>query len=437
MMTKFSSGSQYNVYEHAYSETVKRIERQSADVVELAKRTIGWIANAKGPLTVAQLEHALAIEMGSHELDELNITDIKQLSSYCGGLVFVDELTGNVRLVHYTTQKYFENIWETWFPNVHEVITDSCLTYLSYDAFGDSCLQSKVELQGIQSEYPFFAYSARNWGEHFREHPGNHIMALEYLRNEAKTSLPGCLGLCGSSGDTELPRSGIRGEHLAAIFDLKDLMQTLLEKSPLRIQSKDEFGWTPLHFTARYGHETVSKLLLENGANIESSDRSGSTPLCVAAARGQETVVNLLLDNGAKIESSDISGKTSLHSAAHYGHTTVAKLLLNSGANIETSGRDGTTPLRLAAVFGNETMVKLLLENGANIESSDERGMTPLKMAARHGHKTVVKLLLDFGAHPGPPSSEQLPLPSKTETGMNGHNAMVHVRDFPMLFVSP
>lgn len=88
----------------------------------------------------------------------MNITDIKQLSSYCGGLVFVDELTGTVRLVHYTTQKYFENIWEACFPKFHEVITDSCLTYLSYDAFEENRLQSKVELQGIQSEYPFFAY---------------------------------------------------------------------------------------------------------------------------------------------------------------------------------------------------------------------------------------------------------------------------------------
>lgn len=69
MITKFNSGSQYNVYENAYSETIKRIEHQSADVVELVKRTIGWIANTKGPLTVAQLEHALAIEISSHEFD--------------------------------------------------------------------------------------------------------------------------------------------------------------------------------------------------------------------------------------------------------------------------------------------------------------------------------------------------------------------------------
>lgn len=69
MITKFNSGSQNNVYEHAYSETVKRIEEESADVVELAKRTIGWIAKAKGPLTVAQLEHALAIEISFHEFD--------------------------------------------------------------------------------------------------------------------------------------------------------------------------------------------------------------------------------------------------------------------------------------------------------------------------------------------------------------------------------
>ncbi|KAI2709040.1 hypothetical protein CBS147332_6099 [Penicillium roqueforti] len=431
---KFSSGSHYNVYEHAYDETVRRIEHQSADVIELAKRTIGWITNAKSPLTVIQLEHALAIEINSHEFDESNITDIKQLSSYCCGLVIVDKQTDNVRLVHYTTQKYFENMWETWFPQIHEVITDSCLTYLSYDIFEENRLQPKLEFPGIQSEYPFFAYSAQNWGNHFREHPGNHSLALQYLQNEAKTFLSGCLGLSGSVGDTELPRSGVKGEHIAALFGLEYLMQRLLEANPLKTQTKDDLAWTPLHFTARYGHETVAKLLLEYGANLEALDRSGSTPLGFAAAYGQENVVRLLLDNGAKVESSDISGRTPLHSAAHYGHETVAKLLLDSGADIETSGRDGTTPLRLAAVFGNDAMAKLLLERGAYIESSDERGTSPLHIATRHGHETVVKLLLDFGANPGSPSSGPRPLP--TNAVVNGHNAVVYVRDFPMFFVT-
>ena len=65
MIDNISTGSQYNAYEHAYHEPVKRIECQSAEIEELAKMTIGWIANAKNPLIVAQLEHALAIEIES------------------------------------------------------------------------------------------------------------------------------------------------------------------------------------------------------------------------------------------------------------------------------------------------------------------------------------------------------------------------------------
>lgn len=433
MINKFSTGSQYNAYEHAYYETVKRIECQSADLTELAKRTIGWIANAKSPLKVAQLEHALAIEVNSKAFDESNITDINLLSSYCCGLVTVDEQTGYVRLVHYTAQRYFEKMWEAWFPQIHEVITNSCLTYLSYDTFEVNVPQ--FENQGIQSKYPLLAYSARNWGIHFRENPGNEYMALQYLQNEAKVSLPGCFGLIGFAGNTDLPSSGVKGEHVAAFFGLHYLMQKLLETSPLKVQTKDDIGWTPLHFTARYGHKSVATLLIDNGANLEAPDRSGLTPLGLAAAFGQEAVVKLLLENGAQVESSDISGRTPLYSASLHGHETVAILLLDSGANIETSGRDGITPLRLAAVFGNETMTKMLLENGANIEASDERGTTALHIATRHGHDAVVKLLLGFDAKLNSRSLVPKQLPS--EAAVDDHNAIVHVRDFPMFFVTP
>lgn len=57
--------------------------------------------DAKRTLTVAELEHALAVEIETSEFDETNIADIEQLTSYCCGLVIVDEQTSNVTLVHY------------------------------------------------------------------------------------------------------------------------------------------------------------------------------------------------------------------------------------------------------------------------------------------------------------------------------------------------
>lgn len=61
--------------------------------------------------------------------------------SVCAGLVTVDEQSNIIRLVHYTTQDYFERTWTSWFPNAQTDITEICVTYLLFDAFKTgSCL---------------------------------------------------------------------------------------------------------------------------------------------------------------------------------------------------------------------------------------------------------------------------------------------------------
>ena len=52
------------------------------------------------------------------------------------------------------------------------------------------------------------------------------------------------------------------------------------------------------------------KLLLEKGAELESRDNYGQTPLSQAAENDQETMVKLLLEKGAELESRDKYGWT-------------------------------------------------------------------------------------------------------------------------------
>ena len=49
-------------------------------------------------------------------------------------------------------------------------------------------------------------------------------------------------------------------------------MKLLLEKGA-DVESKDQYGQTPLSWAAENGHEAVVKLLLEKGADVESKDR--------------------------------------------------------------------------------------------------------------------------------------------------------------------
>ena len=82
-----------------------RIERQFTDQEELAKQVLSWITCAERPLTILELQHALAVEVGESELDEDNLPELEDMVSVCAGLVTIDEESNVIRLVHYTTQE--------------------------------------------------------------------------------------------------------------------------------------------------------------------------------------------------------------------------------------------------------------------------------------------------------------------------------------------
>ncbi|KAJ5169014.1 ankyrin [Penicillium canariense] len=353
MLEHFRSGSRPNVYQDAYDQTVTRMESQGADALELSKKTIGWIMNAKEPLTVDKIEHALAIEIGSSEFDKTNITDIKQITSYCCGLVVVDTETNHVKLVHYTTQKYFEGTMGSWFPQIHQIITDSCLTF-----------QRKNTLPMAVA--------------------GNQEATLKFLLDHGAN-----ISSCDDFGRTAL-HSAARGGYKAAV-------QLLLDNGA-SVDFQRNNGETPLHSAARGGHEAVIQLLLNNGASVDFQSNIGETPLHLAALWGCEAVVQLLLDNGASIDSQKKDGEAPLHSAALGGHEAVVQLLLDNGASIDSQKKDGEVPLHSAAQGGHEAVVQLLLDNGASVDSRSSHDETPLLWAALGGHEAVVQLLLDNGA---------------------------------------
>ncbi|KAF6806436.1 ankyrin repeat protein [Colletotrichum sojae] len=109
---------------------MERIQGQLEDQENLAKDALSWIVCARRPLRTAELQHALAIEQGTEELDEDNVPAIEDIVSVCAGLVTVEEESRIIRLVHYTAQEYFERNKRRWLPDAEHLITVSCVTYL-------------------------------------------------------------------------------------------------------------------------------------------------------------------------------------------------------------------------------------------------------------------------------------------------------------------
>lgn len=89
--------------------------------------------------------------------------------SVCAGLVTADEESNIIRLVHYTTQEYFERTQNDWFPNAETDITVICVTYLSFRVLESGYCQTDAEFEERLRLNQLYDYAAHNWGNHARE----------------------------------------------------------------------------------------------------------------------------------------------------------------------------------------------------------------------------------------------------------------------------
>ena len=391
----------------AYSDALERIDGQLAEDRILARRALSWISYAQRPLTTVELCHALAIEPGDKALNVDNIYDVEDIISVCAGLIIVDEESSIIRLVHYTTQEYFERVRSEWHPCIQKEIAVACLTYLSFDTFRiGSCSDDEAFGQRV-TKNPFFDYSAHYWSEHIRPVERAILdLALAFLCNEALVDCTAQGALTpsykhkGYSGHFPSRTSGV---HLAARYGMLYLVKRLLmakhEDSSIGADLKDGDGRTPLSYAAEGGHESVVKLLVERDeVEADSKDNRCRTPLSRAAERGHEAVVKLLVErDDVEADSKGDAGQTPLSWAALGGNEAVVKLLVERD-DVEADWKDnlGRTPLSNAALKGHEAVVKLLVErDDVEADSKDEIGQTPLSNAAWLGREAVVQILAE------------------------------------------
>ena len=267
-MQKLPAGSE--AYDYAYDTAMERIEGQLSDQEELAKQVLSWITCAKRPLTTLELQHALAVEVVEAELDEENISSIEDMVSACAGLVTVDEESRIIRLVHYTTQEYFERTQERWFSNrrrrYHNNLCDVPLVYRLWKRV----LSHRFSVRGAACLLnPLYDYAARYWEYHARQSSSLHPEVLTFLKCTIKVEAAVQAMLARkrswhSNYSQDVPRQ-MTGLHLAAYLGMTESVDMILQSVDLEVDLKSNNGRTPLSWAAGRGHEAVVKLLLGTG----------------------------------------------------------------------------------------------------------------------------------------------------------------------------
>jgi ankyrin repeat protein len=133
----------------------------------------------------------------------------------------------------------------------------------------------------------------------------------------------------------------------------------LLNSHPDQVNSVSPDGFSPLGYSAFFGHLDVLQALLRRGARVNEASRNGMRvcPLHSAAATVDEqkalTLARLLLEAGAHPNAQQQGGYTALHEAALHGKLALLELLLEHGADPQLANDKAERPIDLARAGGH------------------------------------------------------------------------------------
>ncbi|ENI01662.1 hypothetical protein COCC4DRAFT_83825 [Bipolaris maydis ATCC 48331] len=389
--------------EDAYDTTLQRIDSQSEVDCKLAREVLSWITLAERQLTTAEICCALAIEDGEDEIDPENVRTLEDLISVCAGLVTVDQESDIIRLVHYTTQEYFERTGDLWNPRGHVYIATTCLKYLSFSAFQSGSCPNDKEFRERLQQNSFLDYAAKYWARHAKPVEAEvAARACELLQGNSFSSIEEVLFASDYKYNCYSTRYPVRTPlHYTSQFGLPDIAEKVLATVNVPIaeavNAKDSRGWTPLISAAQYGQPEMVQLLLRADVNVQGGKYG--TALQAASYEGYVQIVKMLLNAGAEVNAQGGEYSSALQAASCEGHERVVKILLNAGADAKAGAP--VNALYLASARGHKQVVKILLnagadvDVGADVEAQDGFYIKALCLASVHGHEHAVEILLN------------------------------------------
>lgn len=416
------------------------------------ERLLNIVATARRLLSIEALSHALVVQPGDIEIDDLQLSDIRHLAAMCAGLLEIDHF-GFVRLSHETIGHYITQKGLNQSKSGHWILAEICLAYLQFKDFSSgACMgpDRKTLIDKRREKYPFYIYATTHWGIHTRRAKEQtplllqsdvvSKLALSFTTNldyvAAAAQFMWLDDIETSSGwDAEY---GVHGLHLSAYFGLTDTVSALLATNT-DVDVEDCLQTTPLMYAAQAGHAMIVYALLHSGAdpgricgrkrtalhraclgqNLEIVKQLVSSPkdiavnaldarfydmtaLMLAVDVDQEEMVKLLLMRQdidvSKVRPSHMRNNAFLM-AVVFGLCNIVDMLLSDGrVSIESQDSSRHSALTLACYEDLADMAALLLKHGASMDAKDIHGGPPLLRAVDSNGLECVRVLIEHGA---------------------------------------
>ena len=428
-----------------FQETMDRISTQDPEDVKLAHRILSWLSYSPQPMTVEEMQHALAIEPETESFDFDMIVDENLLVSVCSGLVTIETKSRVIRLVHFTAQEYIANVRREIFPNAKFEILVCCLTYLQQRTFKlDMCLNwgvtraldsravppyhcsctgcrtgrsiwesyaSRCVCQNCceYDKFLFYNHANQTWSLYARgqlEQDSRTALAIiDFLSNDTvrgsfnvinKEVLSFMSETCQALAMDVTNVRNMPRLNVAVVLGLPSICDQLLEDE---VTTEADLGgeWSALHCAVWKDDIRILQLLLRTRADVDRC-RNVSTPLIVAMKLKRLKMLRALLEDETLGTRKNPIGQGALVAATSLGANAISviKLLLEHG--VPADSREPAHENTALHKAEHVSVAKLLLDNGANVRTVNVFGKTPLHRAAIRGYGEVARLLLEHGA---------------------------------------
>ena len=412
-------------------KTFERILLNSGGVndMNVAIRIFRWVTVAKRPLTLPQLQEAIAVEPLQETWEPRSvINDMRKAVACCGNLIFVEEEEQSVHFTHSSVKDFLlSQAVEISLPTYHigldEANADAsaiCITYLNLNVFNTQVTRTSAKKVDV-AEIPSMVMKRSS-----PLNPSANKIALSLLIRRGKSGTTVSRLLQEMSGEDERTR-GVRIveqhpfllyarkywlEHSNRLEDgsgqLWMLWRNLLEQT-YRRDCLLHTPWTPEEW--KEGSTGVLNWIVERNHYPLTLFVSTSND---GLARNRQFLLFQTFAEKGKLELIELIWRyitppnhilgAALTLAAEGGYLAVVDRLLQEKADVNAAaaaGYEGRTALQAAAGGGHLSVVDRLLQEKADVNAAaaaGDGGRTALQAASEGGHLAVVDRLRVAGA---------------------------------------
>ncbi|KAH8600715.1 hypothetical protein B0O99DRAFT_287380 [Bisporella sp. PMI_857] len=159
-----------------YATVIKQLDTSSKGLCRIRARALPLVSIAYRPLRLEEIQELLAVEVSKGFVEPGNriLGGWSTLSRACGPFLEINEL-GTVELIRVSAKEFLmTHQWAGSLAQEHLIdgsaeieMTCLCLTYLSFNDFGRTREDIKLDIDSLNQKYPMLEYASQFWPVHF------------------------------------------------------------------------------------------------------------------------------------------------------------------------------------------------------------------------------------------------------------------------------